>query len=158
MGGADGGKFTAVSGALKFKVKPDYEMPTDANKDNVYEVTVQAADADGNTGMKMVKVTVLNANEPGTVTLDKVRPREGIAVKASLEDPDGSISGLTWAWTAMDATDLGGADTNSDTYTPVAGDADPNGDGNDNDAKSLKATAMLRPTGTACLKPARWHR
>ena len=132
VAGPDGGKFTAVMGALKFKAKPDYEMPTDANKDNVYEVTVQAADADGNTGMKMVKVTVMNVDELGIVTLDKVRPRVGIAVTASLEDPDGSISGLTWAWTDSDNVALGGTDTNSDTYTPVADDAD----------KTLTATAM----------------
>ena len=132
VAGPDGGKFTAEDGALKFKAKPDYEMPTDANMDNVYEVTVQAADADGNTGMKMVKVTVENANEPGKVTLDKVQPRLGIAVKASLEDPDGSISGLTWAWTDGSDNALGGTDTNSDTYTPVAADID----------DTLKATAM----------------
>ena len=113
-------------------------MPTgDANMDNVYEVTVQAADADGNTGMKMVKVTVTRTpNEAGMVTLDKVQPRVGFAVKASLEDPDGSISGLTWAWTSSSGDALGGADTNSDTYTPVMA-ADwrlP---------KLLRATAML---------------
>ena len=45
---------------LKFKAKPDYEMPTDANTDNVYEVTVRAADANGNIGMKAVKVSVIN--------------------------------------------------------------------------------------------------
>ena len=39
---------------------PDYEKPGDANKDNVYEVTVEATDAVGNTGTKDVKVTVTN--------------------------------------------------------------------------------------------------
>ena len=62
MAGADGGKFTSSSpdGALTFKAKPDYEMPTDTNMDNVYEVTVRAADADGYIGTKAVKVTVTN--------------------------------------------------------------------------------------------------
>ena len=36
-------------------------MPTDANMDNVYEVTVRAADADGKIGTMDVKVTVTNA-------------------------------------------------------------------------------------------------
>ena len=40
-------KFEIDDGALTFKAKPDFEAPTDANKDNVYEVTVRAADADG---------------------------------------------------------------------------------------------------------------
>ena len=51
VGGADGSKFyignetDGIPGELKFKKKPNYEKPTDANKDNVYEVTVQASDA-----------------------------------------------------------------------------------------------------------------
>ena len=98
VAGPDGGKFTATGGELKFKAKPDYENATDANTDNVYEVTVQATDGDGNRGMKSVKVTVENEDEEGVVTLSKTQPRVGIAVTASLTDPDGSISGLTWQW------------------------------------------------------------
>ena len=80
MAGADGSKFnignetSGTLGELKFKAKPDYEMPTDANKDNVYEVTVRAADADGKIGTLAVKVTVTNQNEEGTVTLSKTQP------------------------------------------------------------------------------------
>ena len=122
VAGADGSKFEIDDGALTFKVKPDYEMPTDANTDNVYEVTVRAADADGNIGTMAVKVTVINEDEEGTVTLSKTQPRVGIAVTASLTDPDGSISGLTWQWYdgADDDDAIDGA--NSDTYTPVADD------------------------------------
>ena len=61
VAGPDGGKFTVTVGELKFKVKPDYEMPTDANMDNVYEVTVQISDPTANRGMKMVKVEVVNS-------------------------------------------------------------------------------------------------
>ena len=39
--------------------------------DNVYEVTVRAADADGYIGTKAVKVTVNNEDEDGVVTLSK---------------------------------------------------------------------------------------
>ena len=62
MAGADGGKFDIGNnnGALTFKDKPDYENPTDTNMDNVYEVTVRAADADGNIGTLAVKVSVIN--------------------------------------------------------------------------------------------------
>ena len=55
---------------------------------------MQATDGNGNRGMKPVKVTVENENEDGVVTLSKTQPRVGIAVTASLTDPDGSISGL----------------------------------------------------------------
>ena len=114
VAGVDGAKFTAVDGQLKFKLKPDFEMPTDADRDNVYEVTVQASDG-RLIGMKAVKVTVENENEDGVVTLSSPRPRVGIAVTATLTDPDGSISRLTWQWSNGDVID--GA--TSDTYVPT---------------------------------------
>ena len=41
----DASKFNlSASRVLSFKDEPDYEMPTDRNKDNVYEVTVRASD------------------------------------------------------------------------------------------------------------------
>ena len=122
VAGPDGGKFTAVGGALEFKAKPDFENPTDANMDNVYEVTVQASDGKL-TGMMKVKVTVENAEEAGVVTLSKTQPRVGIAVTASLTDPDGSISSLTWQWSNSNGNI---DDANSDTYVPVTGDVGDN--------------------------------
>ena len=56
-------------------------MPTDANADNVYEVTVQASDGK-KTGMRKVMVSVTNAEEAGVVTLDKITPVVGILVMA----------------------------------------------------------------------------
>ena len=97
MSGADAGKFDiGTIGALTYKAKPDCEAPTDANKNNVYEVTVRAADGDGNRGEMAVKVTVENENETGTVSLSWTQIRVGVPVTASLSDPDGSVSGLTW--------------------------------------------------------------
>ena len=97
--GDDAGKFDiSTTGELTFKAQPDYEAPGDANTDNVYEVTVVAADDDGNRGTRAVKVTVTNAEEDGEVTLSRTQPRVGVEVTASLTDPDGSISGLRWQW------------------------------------------------------------
>ena len=126
--GVDAGKFNIDAGALTFKVKPDYEMPTDANMDNVYEVTVVATDANGNRGMTMVTVTVENQNEDGVVTLSKTQPRVGVPVTASLTDPDGSITGLKWQWydNTIDNNDLtvGAIEgATSATYTPTTEDA-----------------------------------
>ena len=87
VAGADGSKFEIDNGALTFKDKPDYEMPTDTNKDNVYEVTVRAADADGYIGTLAVKVSVTNENEDGVVTLSKIQPRVGVAVKGERYRP-----------------------------------------------------------------------
>ena len=142
VAGADSSKFNignetdGIPGELKFKAKPDYEMPTDANADNVYEVTVRVADADGNIGTMDVKVTVSNEDEDGVVTLSKTQPRVGVAVTARVTDPDGSISGLTWQWYDDTITDTNLEtnaieDANSDTYIPKEIDADPTSSGDD---------------------------
>ena len=64
-GGADAAKFNinATSGALTFKVAPDFEAPGDANTDNIYEVSVKATDAGGLASSKLVKVTVTDVSE-----------------------------------------------------------------------------------------------
>lgn len=50
ISGEDAANFTIVAstGVLTFKVKPDFEAPTDANQDNIYNVIVIASD--GTTG------------------------------------------------------------------------------------------------------------
>ena len=98
VSGADGGKFNISTGMLTFKVKPDYENPTDANGDSDYEVTVVATDSLGNRGTKAVTVEVPNVDELGVVTLSRTQPRVGVPVTASLTDPDGNISGVKWQW------------------------------------------------------------
>ena len=61
----------------------------------------------------------------GTVTLRSTQPRVGAALTASLTDPDGSISNITWQWAGSpngisNWANIGGAA--SAMYTPVAGD------------------------------------
>ena len=165
LSGADAGKFVdiaavgeAAAGELTFKAQPDYEAPGDADKDNVYEVTLVAADAEGHRATKDVRVTVTNADDMGTVTLSRTQPRVGVQVKATLSDPDGSISGLRWQWyrgtsiVAADAAALSVCadadsdncrikDATSDTYTPTADDGDPNEDGTFDDGLTLNAVA-----------------
>ncbi len=66
-GGADAGKFNidAATGALTFKTAPDFENPTDANGDNVYQVRVQVWDQIGGSpgSTQNISVTVTNVNE-----------------------------------------------------------------------------------------------
>ena len=45
---------------------PDFEGPADANRDNRYEVVVQAADAAGNASQQAMTVTVTDADETDT--------------------------------------------------------------------------------------------
>ena len=127
LSGADAGKFDISNvnpiGELTFKAQPDFEMPGDANRDNTYEVTVAATDSDGNRSTMDVKVMVTNVDEDGTVTLSRTQPRVGVAVRATLSDPDRNISGLTWQWTdGRDDIE----DATSDTYTPTEADATAN--------------------------------
>ena len=41
---------------------------------------------------------VIAVQPDGTVTLSSTQPAVGTAVTATLNDPDGSVSGLTWQW------------------------------------------------------------
>ena len=144
VSGADRGKFEigATDGLLAFTAAPDYEMPGDANGDNVYEIMVVVTDNEGATGMMSVTVKVTNVNEPGNVALSSVQPRVGVALTATLTDPDGGVSGVAWQWSRSVAQDGTYGDIDKATsaiYTPVAGDAV---DDEGNEARMyLKATA-----------------
>ena len=140
--GADGSLFKLSATAdttdghtytLAFKAKPDFEMPTDSNKDNIYEVTVVATDGEGFTAMKDVTVKVTNVEEAGKVTLPTAQPRVGTAITAVLTDSDMvSEATVEWQWHRLtEATDApvltGDAATSiskatSATYTPVDDD------------------------------------
>ena len=64
LSGADSGAFAiSETGVLTFLNAPDYESPTDSGSDNVYEVTVEANDEDGETGRMEVTVTVTNVTD-----------------------------------------------------------------------------------------------
>ena len=109
--GEDAAKFdlTEDGGVLTFKESPNFEAPTDRNKDNVYKVTVVVSD-DGTpklTDKRQVEITVTDLGEDGVVTLSAVQPKTGINLMTSLTDPDnvtptnanGSIdTGITWQW------------------------------------------------------------
>ncbi|MBL8158825.1 VCBS domain-containing protein, partial [bacterium] len=69
VGGADAAKFSinTSTGALSFVTAPDYEAPTDAGGDNVYDVIVQVADGQGGTDSQAIAVTVTSANDNAPV-------------------------------------------------------------------------------------------
>ena len=64
-GGADAARFTINSstGALSFLAAPDYESPTDADGNNVYDVLVQVSDGVGGTDTQAIAVTVTAVND-----------------------------------------------------------------------------------------------
>ena len=158
LSGADAEDLSISSaGVLTFMASPNYEMPMDANTDNIYLVMVNANDGT-NDAMKSVSVRVTNEEDPGRVTFWRDgadATAEAIVVGDMLtglaEDPDGNvgdtppitgenndmypnITGATWQWAkSMDMStwmDIAGA-TNA-AYTVM----------DDDDGYYLRATAM----------------
>ena len=132
LGGTDRASFdiVATTGQLKTKAALDFEST------NSYSVAVTAADPSGEEDTIDVTITVIDAEEAGTVTLSTTQPIVGTSLTATLGDPDRVTDGsaTTWSWAsspngASSWTPISGATT--DTYTPVAADL-----GND-----LRATA-----------------
>jgi hypothetical protein len=68
VGGADATRFTvkSSSGALSFVPAPDYEKPTEAGGNSVYDVTVQVSDGTL-TDTQAIAVTVNNVNDNAPV-------------------------------------------------------------------------------------------
>ena len=96
------------------------------------------------------------ADKPGTVTLDDAAPVRATSVTASLSDPDGSVTGLTWQWQRLDGgawTDITGA-TNA-SYTPVAADVGKTlrAVASYDDAQGVGKTATSAPTGAVTNTP-----
>ena len=101
--GPDGSKFQLSSSqVLSFRTEPDFENPTDGNRDNVYEVTVRANDGTM-TADKMVKVTVVNEDEgpivTGPDTINYAENGEGAVGTFTARDPEG---GSTINWYVVD--------------------------------------------------------
>ena len=69
VGGADQAKFAINSstGALTFVSAPDYEAPTDAGTNNVYDVVVQVSDG-STTATQAIAVTVTGVNESPVIS------------------------------------------------------------------------------------------
>ena len=64
----------------------------------------------------VVTVSVNNIDEAGMVIMTARQPQVGKSVRASVEDPDGDASGVTWQWASLAATGDG-----TTTTCPEAG-------------------------------------
>ena len=116
---------------LEFKERADFENPADRDRDNIYEVTVVASDGE-EMAERAVTVKIVDRDEAGKITLSSENPVTGTPITATLEDSDGDVINVAWAWYALDAADDEladtGADANvigdetSDSYTPMPGD------------------------------------
>ena len=123
LSGEDRDDFSIDDGVLSFAAPPDYEAPTDADADNIYQVTVEVSDGT-NTDTSDVTVTVINVDEDGSVLLSSVQPEVDTPYTATLNDPDGGVKEAVWLWEISPDRNtwyaIDGATSNS--YTPVADD------------------------------------
>ncbi len=123
VGGADAARFTInpATGALFFVVPPNFEAPTDANGDNVYEVIVEASDG-SLADTQAISITVTDAGEApiitsngGGATASIALAENGTAVTTvTAVDPD--------AGTALTYSLVGGADVSRFTIDPLTGE------------------------------------
>ena len=132
LGGTDADSFTietidnsddTYSGQLKTKV--GVELNYEAK--NSYSVDVIASDSLDASDSVRVTINVTDENDDGTVTLSSEHPQVGTEITATLEDPDGSVSGKMWKWykssnlpSQNNWSEISGA--TSASYTPVTAD------------------------------------
>ncbi|MFT0860353.1 calcium-binding protein [Ancylobacter sp. G4_0304] len=105
ISGTDAALFSidAKTGALAFKKAPDFEAPTDAGKNNVYDVTIKATDSGKLSDIQALKVAVTNVNEAPVITSSggassaavKIAENGVTALAAKAADPEKGA--VTWA-------------------------------------------------------------
>ena len=126
LSGTDHDDFTIADGVLGFRTFPDYENPTDSNRDNEYLVSVQASDGN-HTVTKPVRVSVTNREEFGSVSLSALQPQVGTPLVANLVDPDGKVADRRWTWWSspnLSAPWESIDNTTESSYTPLPQDVD----------------------------------
>ena len=106
VSGTDARRFVISSaGALTFKTSPDFELPRDANQNNIYEITVSASDGNLSAAVD-VTVTVTNVNEAPTVTgpaaVDYAENATGAVATYTAANPESDDS-ITWSVSGTDA-------------------------------------------------------
>ncbi len=97
-GGADAALFAinASSGALSFLSPKDFDHPTDAGANNVYDVQVMASDGIGGSANQSIQVTVTNTNPSLVATLGPV-PENIITPVGDVDAVGGDTSGVTYS-------------------------------------------------------------
>ena len=127
LAGADAGSFEINSdtGQLRTKAGVDYDY--EDRSGNGYALTVVATDTgpdpDVVTNIE-VAVVLRNTDEVGEMTVTPATVGVDVLLTASLADPDGGVTGETWAWERSDNGTSGWSTVAGTTaaYTPVAAD------------------------------------
>ena len=92
---------TGREGVLKFKAAPDFEMPADADMDNVYMVTLQVRHDDEDMAYMPVTITVTDVDELGMLTGDaSVSQAENVMETLGTYTASGTMADMA-TWTLM---------------------------------------------------------
>ena len=158
LSGTDAGLFTIdpATGVVSFNNPPDFEAPSDANGDNVYDIIVTASDNTGGTPdtNQAVTITVTDVNEGGanappvfsSPASVSVAENQTVAYTALATDADGDP--LTYS--------LSGTDADLFTIDPATGvvsfneapDAENPGDDDGDNVYDIIVTASDNTEGT----------
>ena len=132
LSGTDSEDFILGGGVLTFNEVPNFEEPADSNRDNRYQITVEAREqGDGTSvGRLNVSISVTNVDEPGVLEVNVEEPRVGQTMRLKVEDEDGGVSVREWEWERGDPNGSCTAVTTwesinsarSSSYTPTAAD------------------------------------
>ena len=149
--------FVAAGAGLDYETRSEYTVTV-----TVHDGKNVAGEADASLDDSVeLTITLLNVDEPGTVTLSLDQPRVGSRLTASLSDVDGPVSDVTWTWSRASSSTgsysaISGAASAS--YTPAAADegmwlkatatsyTDPQGPGKS--AEGVAANAALAAEST----------
>ena len=112
------------TGQLQTGAPLDYETQATYTAKVIAADRLEPDDPSRATDTITVTINVNNVDEPGKVSLTWTRLQVGAEVEASLTDPDGNVSGVTWHWEKpSDRSSWTAISTATQaTYTPVEGD------------------------------------
>ena len=120
----------------------------------------------GGKSASAITTAAVQEDDDGRVTLSETRPAVGDRIRATLTDPDGSITNTRWQWAYSSDGQSGWSDINgatSATYTVTTGDTRKflratvnydDGDGADKDAEAVTSVAVgVDDDGSVSLSP-----
>ena len=123
LDGDDEGDFSiSETGALTFNSSPDFEIPADANRDNEYELTVVATDAEGHTDSVAFTITVTDDAEGVEPTISTRRPpstyrENGTSTVYTFRASDPQRGAITWSLRGTDGSDFSISETGALTFS-----------------------------------------
>jgi hypothetical protein len=95
-GGSDPNLFAvdSSSGQLNFIAAPDYELPSDGDGNNLYEVWVRATDEGNTSDEQRINITVTNVDELPSVSPSLFSTTEDVAIPVNftVADPEGGTA------------------------------------------------------------------